>query len=136
MSGIFSNINTFQKQTKENWIDSLYKEGINHNSIKHNINNFLFDPIYFKEEIKENLSFSKKKSWNISFTINCKKLIDSNKICLDAIKNGAQSILFILDPKKKYKKEDLIILNLFPNQMKVEKVVVEYLFIWHGEISQ
>ena len=108
MSGIFSNINTFQKQTKENWIDSLYKEGINHNSIKHNINNFLFDPIYFKEEIKENLSFSKKKSWNISFTINCKKLIDSNKICLDAIKNGAQSILFILDPKKKYQKREEI----------------------------
>ena len=123
MSGIFSNINTFQKQTKENWIDSLYKEGINHNSIKHNINNFLFDPIYFKEEIKENLSFSKKKSWNISFTINCKKLIDSNKICLDAIKNGAQSILFILDPKKKYKKEDLIILL---NKINLDNTLIEF----------
>ena len=72
MSKIFSNINLFKSQTKKDWKNNIEQQNINIHNLKHKLNNNIFDPIYFKEEIKENYSFTKNPNWNIAFSIICK----------------------------------------------------------------
>ena len=59
MSKIFAEINSFQSQTKKKWIKSINQQNIQIKDLQHTLNNKVYDPIYFKEEIKENLSFKK-----------------------------------------------------------------------------
>ena len=67
MEKIFSSINEFSTQTKKDWIRKFENENENFNikKIQHSINNKLFDPIYFKEEISQKTTFHKSKKWNI-----------------------------------------------------------------------
>ena len=100
MSKIFSNIKSFKNQNKKTWINNLKKENINIEDLQHNLNHKFYDPIYFKEEIEKNYSFKKKKGWKIIHSIDCNNIKSSNKNAIQAIQNGAESILFTLRNEK------------------------------------
>ena len=96
MSKIFSKINSFNSQNKKAWIDNLKKENINIEDLQHNLNHKFYGPIYFKEEIKKNYSFKKKKGWRITHSTDRDNINSSNKNAIQAIQNGAESIFFTL----------------------------------------
>ena len=123
MSKIFSNIKSFKNQNKKTWINNLKKENINIEDLQHNLNHKFYDPIYFKEEIEKNYSFKKKKGWKIIHSIDCNNIKSSNKNAIQAIQNGAESILFTLRNEKKYSKKDLD--NLFQN-IDLKKITIEF----------
>ena len=123
MSKIFSQINSFQYQTKKDWKKSIKQQNIQIKDLQHSLNNTLYDPIYFKEEIKKNYSFKKNSNWNISFSINCNNIKSANKNAIEAIENGAQSILFKLNKDKIYNEKKI---NELLRNIDLKKNIIEF----------
>ena len=63
MSKIFSLLNEFPHQSKDKWIEKFLSEKTTNKieDIQHKINNEIFDPIYFNNEIEEKNTFLKNK---------------------------------------------------------------------------
>ena len=66
MLKIFSPLNKFSTQTKKEWIKKFLSENTTNKleDIQHKINNEVFDPIYFNDEVKVKNTFFKKKNWD------------------------------------------------------------------------
>ncbi len=96
MEKIFSSINEFSTQTKKDWIRKFENENFNIKKIQHSINDKLFDPIYFEEEISQKTTFHKNKKWNICVEINVTNVEQSNLDAINAISDGANTICFNL----------------------------------------
>ena len=102
MPRIFSLLNEFPPQSKDKWIEKFLSEKKTNKieDIQHKINDEIFDPIYFNNEIEEKNTFLKNKGWKICSDISVDKIKNANINAINAINEGAESICFNLKNKK------------------------------------
>ena len=92
MSRIFSLLNEFPPQSKDKWIEKFLSEKKTNKieDIQHKINDEIFDPIYFNNEIEEKNTFLKNKGWKICSDISVDKIKNANINAINAINEGAR----------------------------------------------
>ena len=122
MEKIFSSINEFSTQTKKDWIRKFENENFNIKKIQHSINNKLFDPIYFEEEISQKTTFHKNKKWNICVEINVTNIEQSNLDAINAISDGANTICFNLKSISITKKK----IDSLLKDINLKKIFIEF----------
>ena len=124
MSKVFSPLKPYEEQSKKDWVKKFLSENQSNKieNIQHKINNKLFDPIYFNDEVKIKNTFLKNKSWLISTDIIVDKITQANKNAIIAISEGANSICFNL----KNKNISRIQINKLLKDLNLKKVNIEF----------
>ena len=110
----------FNKQTKKDW-NKIQKN----KNLEYKYDDFVFDPIYFKQDIAFTNTFNNNSNWDICAEVIIKNEKQANKDALAALNFGANSICFL-----NFKNHDL---NIILKHIQIDVIKLDFKHIYNLE---